>query len=152
MFSRLELSQHVIPPGSPDDMPLMEIAEFHAHQLRNPTDNQRIVAHCGSKDDFSSALEFWLWSIHLISGATAGEAAFRFAPQEAHCEPISNRECFEIVDYYAGCLKRPPDFLFRQDLMAAMKMLSDVATGEARTSVLAEFEDVYIAIHDIILL
>jgi len=148
MFSQSELSQHISPPGAAEDMPLMEIGEFHAHQFKNPIHNQSLVAHCGSRDDYSSALLFWRWSIQWLTGATEGQGVFRRAAKDALCEPISSREFFDLVDFYTACLKHPPDFLLRQNLVAAMRMFNGIALGGARTSLLAEFDDAFVAIHD----
>lgn len=128
----------------------MEVAEFHTGQLKNPSGAQMFAAHCGSKGDYSSALQFWLWSLQRVTSTTPGRRVFLRAVQEARCEPISSSEYFDIADTCIAGLKHPPDFLLRQNLTGAMKMFSGVVLGDVRTSVLAEFDDAFIAIHDTI--
>ena len=148
MLSRDDLLDHAYSPGHPDDLPLMEICEPHAHQVRHLTCGQRIAMHCGDKQYFSSALLFWRWSFQRFEGPSASDRVFRHAAQDAVCEAISNRAYYDIADYYFGLFKRsPPDFLLRQDLLWAEKIFCGVTAGDSRMSILAEFEEVFVAIH-----
>lgn len=136
-------------------MPLMQYVEFQGRHFRHPIHGGSgggwsLSAHCGNKTDYASALEFWLWSLQFTTGQNSDNRFFRLVAEEAVCEPITNREYYDRVETYVANLKHdPPDFLFRQDLVSAMKVLEGaLPDGSLRNSLLGEFEEVYIAIHD----
>ncbi len=148
MFSRDELIQHACSPGDDDDLPLMQVAEFHKYHFRRLWWPGRNLAHCGSKADFASALDFWLWSLQLTDRPTTSYGFLHFA-EEALCEPIDDETWFEIMESFTACLKRrAPEFLRRRDsFVSGMTMYRGVVLNASRGSFLAEFGDDYVAFH-----
>lgn len=128
-------------------MPLMEVAEFGRHHFSVPIHGRR-VGHRGEKDHYATALDFWLWSLFLVDKAARAEH-LRLLAEEALCEPIGEDAYFDLIGFGTAKLKRPPpaSLTRRDSLVAALKMYGHVALGELRVSLLAEFEDDFVAWH-----
>jgi hypothetical protein len=150
MFTRDELIAHAWLPGDEEDPPLVEVAEFHRHQFKSGGKGIHgpMVAHRGDMDDFPSALVFWLWSLQLVDRPTTSQGFYRLA-REALCEPLSEEAYFQTIGRSLSGLKRPaPAFLRRGDgVVAALKMYGGVVLADFFHSVLAEFDDCYVAFH-----
>lgn len=141
MFSRNELIRNSRSPGDDDDLPLMEVAEFHLSHLH-------CIAHCGDKEHFTSAMVFWLWSLQLVDRPTAKEFV-RFA-EEALCDPIDAETYFQQMDAFAAHVKkRVPTFLRRHNaFVSGLVIFEEAMLGDRYAgSVLVEFADDYVAFH-----
>jgi hypothetical protein len=148
MFSRDELIQHAHSPGDDDDLPPIEVVEFREHQFTKPTCGHRIAAHRGDKEHFSSAMIFWLWSLQLTDRPGSARDFLRLA-EASLCEPIDDRTYFQTIADFVAELKRPgPEFLRRRDsFVSGLRMFGGVGLGYHRTSVLAEFNGDFVALH-----
>jgi hypothetical protein len=144
-YSPATTLRHAYPPGDEDDAPLMEVAEFHRHQFRVPVQGI-CIAHCGDKEHFPSALDFWLWSLLWID-RPASAKYWRLLAEEALCEPIDEQTYVESIQFNVAQLKRPPRvFVQRADgFVAAMRMYGGVVIERLRSSLLAEFDDRFVA-------
>lgn len=108
----------------------------------------RQSAHCGDKVDFPSALSFWVWSQQLVDRPQSVKYALQLA-ETALCQPMSLDEWIECLSYALWQLKRPaPAFLTRMEgFVAAMRMYHGFVLDQVRSSVIAEFDDCYVAWH-----
>lgn len=132
---------------SGDESPLLEIAEFHQHRFVRPVQGT-VVAHRGPRENFASALEFWLWSLwHVERPARVHHAVW--LAEAAACEPLDEAGFFAVADVVALNLKRPaPEFLLRRaGYRTGLTMYSGIVLNDLRHAVLAEFTDDFVAIH-----
>jgi hypothetical protein len=106
------------------------------------------AGHRGDKDTFSSAINFWVWSQYLIDRPPTPKASLQLAEQVL-CEPMSDWTWIEFLMDAMWQLKRPaPDFLTRTvGFVGAMRMYHGFVLDQVRSSVLAEFDDCYVAWH-----
>lgn len=147
MFTREELALNFHSPGSPDDMPMIEILDLQSNRSRHGASRGIFAVHCGSKDEYSSPLEFWLWSFQFFEGVLLELHRNSRYASDILCESISSVEYFDRIDQLIVGLKRPPDFLLRQNLVSAMMVFDGVVWDGIRTSWLAEFNDAFISLH-----
>lgn len=75
--------------------------------------------------------------------------AWRLLAEESLCQPIDEQAYFESISFNLAHLKRPPPaFLLRPDgFIAAMRMYGGVVIERLRSSLLAEFDDRFVAFH-----
>jgi len=148
MFTREQLALNFCSPGEPEEMPLMEIVNFNSHRFHGRSDVGDFVALCGYKTDFSSSLQFWLWSFQYFTGKSLGTHLYRLIEEDLLCEPLTHEEYFTRIEGLIMNLKRLPDFLHRKNFLAAMDVFSGMNMGGYRSSWLAEFDDAFIAFHN----
>lgn len=148
VFSRDELLQQSRLWPNQGDMPLMEVAEFHEHQFKKPTCGAWVEAHRGDKQNFPTALGFWLWSLRLVANPKTVGDFIQFA-EAASLEPLDDTTYFQIIGSLQAALKRPaPEFLQRRDsFVAGLTMLNDIIGVYYRYSLLAEFRHDFVAYH-----
>lgn len=128
-------------------MPLMHVAEFHAHHFKRSM-NSKAAAHSGMKEDFPDAIHFWLWSLQY-AGQPANDDLRPYA-RESCCDAITEALYFQIIDGFVAILKRAgPDFLTERKgfIRATRVMHQSFVYNTARGGYLAEYRNHYVAFH-----
>ena len=148
MFTRDELLRCNCWPGPDDDPPPLVMIEFDRRHYRHAVHGP-LAAHLGDKADFSSALSFWVWSEQLFGRPRTPKISLRLA-EETLCQPLDEQAWIEALSIATWPLKPPlPEFLARIDgFVAGMRMYGGWVLDVHRVSLLAEFDDSYVAWHE----
>lgn len=151
MFTKNELAQHPSIAGL-GSLPLIEV-EFRPHHFRRPNGGAHMITHYATKEDADSAIDFWSRSVELADYPLDDAGRRRLAAQ-ALCQAIDCNEFFTRVEdlLLLGEPKRPvPDFLTRRWYSyvydRGMMMYEDADYVALRHSMIAEYEDSYVAFH-----
>lgn len=130
-----------------DEMPLMEVARFEAHQFRYSM-SSHAAAHCGSKEEFPDALSFWLWSLQYAVNPASDDC--RAFTRESVCDAVTIDEYFAVVEGFVSMLKRPgPAFLTKRTgfIRATRVFYQSFINNMACAGYLSEYHDDRVAFH-----
>jgi hypothetical protein len=120
----------------------IQVLEFGHTDFSSSSSEQTIIVHRGSREDFPSALGFWLAS--LFSQDWLGREAYALPyAREGLCLKLNKTEFEAFIKDYSGSLRTPLELPFARGFRAGLKMHNDWNDVAA----LAELEDGFVAFY-----
>jgi hypothetical protein len=121
---------------------VMDIVRFDQDCFHTPAAEESIIACCGSKNHFKTAVSFWLHAL-FAEDWTIREEYFASYVRSGLCDPINSDTFYGKIGEYSNSLRRelPAFLLGREDLLWALKMYDDwddvAVLGERRHDFIA---------------